>query len=511
MDDSELLRRYADEKSDDAFRELVRRHLSVVYAAALRQVHGDAHLAQDVAQRVFITLAQKARSLRGQRALVGWLYTAARYEGARVVRSEMRRRRREAGAAAMETFDSTALPEEQLRTVLDEAMTQLGGSEREAVLLRFFSGHSFAEIGGVLQISEEAARKRVDRALDKLRENLGRRGMVSTASALATALNAYAAPAVSPTLMAAVTAGVCQQLATTTAVPLALFMSSTKALALAAGVLVLAGALVWHDRNTLAQAETRRATATAELASANDREAKLAAELALVRHDVAEAEKPATPPRRNGARVAATRVAATGPAAAAYLSDPKFRELTRTSAKARVHLEFQRLYRQLGLTSEQIARFEDIMAQQDQARYDAAIVRANGGDEQTVYQRSGPEWSQAMRELLGNHGFTQLQDYLKTTAVRAFVDNFAVQATAIGTPVSPELSDRIAALALANDATYQQGKGTNPGNVNWNAVWDPAAKLLNPDQLALLQRTVEVWSLQKQVSLRFKPTANAQP
>jgi RNA polymerase sigma factor (sigma-70 family) len=497
MDDSELLRCYADEKSDDAFRELVQRHLPVVYAAALRQVHGDAHLAQDVAQRVFITLARKARALSGQRALVGWLYTAARYEGARAVRSEMRRRRREAGAAVMETSDSTTVPEEQLRTVLDEAMTQLGGTEREAVLLRFFSGHSFADIGRVLQISEDAARKRVDRALDKLRENLGRRGMVSTASALGMALNTYAAPALSPTLTSAVTAGVCQQLATT-AVPFALFMSSTKAIAIAAGVLALAGGLILYDRSAAERANAQRVATAAELAAAKVDQAKLAADLTALRRDLAEAEAPRPAPQ------ATSRTATAAPA---YLSDPQYRELAGASMKARFHLEFQRLYRQLQLSPEQIERFETIMVRQDQAKFDAAIVRADGGDEQTVYKRSGPEWNKAMHELLGDEGFSQLQGYLRSWRVRAFVDGFAVQSSAIGAAVTPDQAEQLSALALANDDMYQHGKGTDPGTVNWSAVWDPAARVLNPQQLALLQRTVEVWSLQKQISLRFKSDA----
>jgi RNA polymerase sigma factor (sigma-70 family) len=494
MDDTELLRRYADEKSDQAFRELVQRHLPVVHAAALRQVHGDAHLAQDVAQRVFVALAQKARSLRGQRTLVGWLYTAARLEGARAIRTEMRRRRREETAAAMETNESPAASDAPLHLVLDEAMTELGGGEREAVLLRFFAGQSFGEIGRVLEISEEAARKRVDRAVEKLHTNLTRRGVTSTASALAAALSAYAAPAVSPTLTAAVTAGVSQQLAAGSAVPLALFMSSSKAVVIAAGVLALAGGFIVYDRSIVRDAEEQRRRAEANLAAASDRQAKLTAQLAGLQHEITEAEKPvpaAPPPRAPGA-------------APAYLTNPDFRQLVRASTKARWHLEFQRLYRQLNLSAAQIEQFEAFMTRQDEAYIDAALVRADGGDEQTVFKRSGAEWSQAMRDLLGEGGFTQLKDYLRARPVRAFVDNFAVQSAATGTGLTAEQADQLALLALANDPMYQNGKGTDPGTVNWSGVWDPAAKLLSREQLALLQRTVEVWALQKQVALHFK-------
>lgn len=502
MDDAELLRSYVDQRSEEAFRELVRRHLAVVHAAAERQVNGDAHLAEDVAQRVFISLARKARALSQHRSVVGWLYTAARLEGARAVRSELRRRRREEGAAAMHSSDSPELSAEQLRPVLDEAMAELGAEEREAVLLRYFSSEPFAEIGRLLDVSEEAARKRVDRALDKLRQALGRRGIASTGSALAGALSAVAAPAISPSLTATVTAGVCQQLAAGSALPLTVFMSSTKAIAVAAGVLAVAGGLIWYDHAAAQQAEEQRATVMNELAAAKTAQAKLAAEIAALNREIADAEKPrpAPAPARSTANVAP-----------AYLSDPEYRQVALASSKAQRHLEFQRLYRQLNLTPEQIDRFEAIMSLQDGAKLDALVVRSSGGDEQTVYKRSGPEWSNAMHELLGPDGFSQLQDYLRSRAVRAFIDGFAVQTSTIGAGITPAQSDQLAALALANDSTYQQGKGTDPGRVNWNAMWEPAAKLINADQLALLQNVVEVWSLQKQVSIRLRSERGLSP
>src|SRR5579871_3098726 len=77
--DSELLRRYADERSEVAFAELVRRHLDLVYSVALRQVAGDVHLAEDVAQQVFAALARKAGTLVGRPALSGWLYRSAHF------------------------------------------------------------------------------------------------------------------------------------------------------------------------------------------------------------------------------------------------------------------------------------------------------------------------------------------------------------------------------------------------------------------------------------------------
>jgi RNA polymerase sigma factor (sigma-70 family) len=172
MDDFELLQAYTDKRSEDAFRELVQRHLPLVHAAALRQVNGDAYLAQDVAQRVFISLARKAHRLGRHHSIVGWLYTAARLEGCRAVRTELRRRRREQGAAVMNSTDASEISSDRLRAVLDDAMAELEGDDREVMLLRYFSGRTFGDIGRTLKVSEDGARKRVSRALDKLRGRL---------------------------------------------------------------------------------------------------------------------------------------------------------------------------------------------------------------------------------------------------------------------------------------------------------------------------------------------------
>ncbi|HUR60419.1 MAG TPA: sigma-70 family RNA polymerase sigma factor, partial [Opitutaceae bacterium] len=207
MDDAQLLRAYVTDRSEDAFRELVRRHIAVVHGVARRQAGIDAHLADDVTQRVFVLLAQKAPAVAGHASLVGWLYTAARLESLRAARGEARRRNRETQAIDMNAPHDRAPGEpawEELQPVLDDAMSQLGAADRDAVLLRYFSGRSFAEVGRALDISEEAARKRVDRAVDKLRAVLGRRAIVSTSTALCTALGAHAAPVVADNMIAAV-------------------------------------------------------------------------------------------------------------------------------------------------------------------------------------------------------------------------------------------------------------------------------------------------------------------
>ena len=188
---TELLRRYVAERSEPAFAELVRRHVDLVYSAALRQVAGEVPTAQDVTQAVFSDLARQAPRLTRHSSLTGWLYTSTRYLAAKARRTEQRRRAREQEAYAMNQLLQSPETDPvwtELGPILDDAMHELGAVDREAVLLRYFESRPLAEIGTRLGLSENAARMRVDRALDKLRAALAKRGVTSTATALAAVL-----------------------------------------------------------------------------------------------------------------------------------------------------------------------------------------------------------------------------------------------------------------------------------------------------------------------------------
>jgi RNA polymerase sigma factor (sigma-70 family) len=496
MDDFQLLRAYVTERSEDAFRALVQRHIGLVRGVAVRQAGIDSHLADDITQRVFVILAQKAAKLTEHIALAGWLYTAARLESLKAARQEARRRNRETYANDM-TADHNSADDvvwDELQPVLDDAMSRLGAAEREAVLLRYFSGRSFAEVGGALRISEEAARKRVDRAVEKLRTLLGRHGLVSSSSALCTALGTHAAPAVADNLVLKVVAGACQAGAAGAVAPLAMFMSSTKVAAAIAGVvLLLAATSVVRDASLHAAAEARRDDAAATYAHSQSEQAAARREAAQSQRERSVADV------RGGAAVVAPPTPSR-----AYLQDPIYRDLARTASLALRHLGFQRFYRQLGLTPEQTRRFEEIMARQDQANLDGQIARDLGRDEQEIYRQSGPEWSKAMRELLGDSGKKHLEDYLRALPLRYFVDATAARSYASAEPITLAQADQLIAIVLQHTPIYQQGKGTDPAKVSWNEVWGPAAQILTSEQLAAFENSVEVWSLQKRVSLARK-------
>jgi RNA polymerase sigma factor (sigma-70 family) len=238
--DSQLLDTFARTRSEGDFAELVRRHVNLVYSAAVRQVNGDAHLAEDVAQTVFIDLARKAKTLAGRESVTGWLYTSAHFAAAKVVRGEARRRQREERFMSEPIQENAPAAEwDTLRPLLDEAMHDLKEPDREAVLLRYFENRPFAEVGARLGLNENAARMRVERALEKLRAVLAKRGVTATAG-LAAALSANAVQMAPARLATALTAGSVATAGTSTMVLLKI-MTATQ-IKLGLGAMVVAGA-----------------------------------------------------------------------------------------------------------------------------------------------------------------------------------------------------------------------------------------------------------------------------
>lgn len=249
--DPVLLQRHAG-GDQTAFAELVRRRVDFVYHVALRRTRGDAHLAQDITQQVFIVMAERASKLARHPALLGWLHRCACQRAAHAVRTEARRRVREHAAVSDPALAGAAeVAWETLAPELDEALGDLREPERELVLARYFAQASFAEIGARFGVSEAAAQMRLARALDKLRGALVRRGVTSTASALGVALTSHAAAAAPASAVASVTAACSAATAMAAsagglgAAAAATFMSSAKGLGIV-GVSALAiGGASW--------------------------------------------------------------------------------------------------------------------------------------------------------------------------------------------------------------------------------------------------------------------------
>lgn len=217
-EDSALLRDYVANQSEAAFRTLVERHVDMVYATALRQI-GDAHLAEEATQAVFIALARKARGLSSSTILAGWLFRAAQFAAAKVHRAELRRKHWELQAAQMElnTSDSAAAWL-QMAPQLNEALNELKEPDRDALLLRFFESKTMAQVGSALGTSEGAAKMRIARALEQLRGIFQTRGVVLPVTVLAAALSTATTQAAPAGLAAAIATSAF--LKSTTTIPL---------------------------------------------------------------------------------------------------------------------------------------------------------------------------------------------------------------------------------------------------------------------------------------------------
>jgi len=247
MEDQQLLREYVARNSDEAFTELVRLHLGLVYSAVLRKV-GDRSAAEDVTQTVFTLLAQKARTLGPQVVLAGWLYQTACFKAAQHQRAESRRQHREQEAATMQDTNGPSEPEwEKIEPLLDDAMQAMNETDRAAILLRFFQQKRLREVGLALGVEEDAARKRVDRALEKLRDWFASRGVAYSSASIAALLSAeaaQAAPTMAVTTVSAIALKAAAGVAGTAAKSLSILTAMKLKHALIAGSILLLGVAV---------------------------------------------------------------------------------------------------------------------------------------------------------------------------------------------------------------------------------------------------------------------------
>ncbi len=242
--DRELLERYASQSDSEALREWIRWRIDLVYSVASRVLGGDPHLAEDVTQQVLTTAAQRAGELARHPAPGGWLFHHTRFTAAKLVRSRQRRQQRE-HLAAMDPALNSEPPVDwsRIRPEIDAALDALPDRDRDAVILRYFEQADYGAIGERLQLSANAARMRVDRALEKLSIQLGRRGIRSTAAALGTALGTHAVSAAPPGLAATVTGAALAGTSTLTLTSTSL-LAMLKAPLVATAVVIATGTLL---------------------------------------------------------------------------------------------------------------------------------------------------------------------------------------------------------------------------------------------------------------------------
>jgi RNA polymerase sigma factor (sigma-70 family) len=493
IDDAALLRRYAHERAEDAFAELVRRRLNLVYSVALRRTGGDAHLAADIAQCVFAALARRAATFSRDAVLAGWLYTTTRHIAIDTVRARQRREAREQEAHAMQQLDSSSAPHlawEQLRPVLDDVMDDLPAHDREAVLLRFYQGRAFGEIGAVLGLGEDAARMRVDRALDKLRALLARRGVTSTSTALAVVLAEQAVSA-APAGLAATVMGTALSTGGAVAFDLFSFMTTTHVISIgaAAAVLLSIGTVVYTgqaERATASAVESAQREHLARLAQQREIEqrAKSAeAAVAQLQQSLVEARTAAANALKTAEARRTAQTVAAAPAGqtprdqlaegTAYLAaHPEVKQALVERSRARVASRFLPLYAALKLTPAQIEQFETLQIESEGISGNGMMLRPGTG-------LSRAEVEQRTRELLGEAGYLQYQEAARLIPGRVFATALGRALYFTDTPLTGQQAQQFAEIVsqLDRDRRGQTGR-------DWDALLEQAKSVLSAPQLS---------------------------
>jgi RNA polymerase sigma factor (sigma-70 family) len=490
VDDAELLRRYAENRSEEAFAEFVQRHLNLVYAAALRRLSGDSHRAAEVAQTVFTAAARDAARLSRHVVLTGWLYSATRNAAIDVIRVERRRQQREQESLLRHEMNTSSETDwEQMRPVLDEAMDELDSRDRDAVLLRYFQGTSFGEIGRKLSLTEDAARMRVTRAIERLRALLARRGVTSTSAALSSVLVEQASTAAPAGLSATITG---QAFSTLVAEGVGVATSNVAAhftgAKAAIGFGIAAAAIVI---GVVVSRESARTDSTPSLAAPAAQNFVIAPTPNETRSDPAPASI---------AKVSTPSVPALDPAEFTrelqfrLHSDPEMLRLNREEYRTIARFGYASLHAALGMTAEQIEQFETLLIEKAKVGVDLAAVRYLQGWEETdpeflafktvaVERRVHPLDAQ-LRALLGDAGYRQFQQIKPVGGVRTLLDAL----TAAG-----EQPDAASALSLPKALTSTIAKPTDPAasppewsDLNWDEVLAQAQGVMSERQLAVL-------------------------
>jgi RNA polymerase sigma factor (sigma-70 family) len=511
-EDRDLLNRYSVERSEAAFEEYVQRHLGFVYATALRATYGDVHAAADICQQVFVKVARESGRLATHEAPMGWLYVSTRNAARTFMRSEHTRRKHEQAFGDLNDSAASDAHWETLRPFLDEAVDELSPVDREAVLLRFFENHPFAEIGSRLALSENAARMRVERAVDKLHGILSARGIVSTAAALGLTISAHAGATVPGGLamsvayaahaaagQAAVSAGVLT------------FMTTSKTFTTVLAAMAILGFTVCiHQWNSAQRAQKSAADAFAQTSALRE-------ELRLVTDQLRQLEKQeatrqageTTPPSGSAVNETSRRdtgAGASSPPAAGVspFSSPGYVE----ASQKRFIVSLARygpLYQKLGLKPEQITAFERVLVEKNQSILDIWAEAAKQGispnDPSILKMTSGPiaTGEAELRSLLGSQ-FETYKEYSKTLNARSLVSTLAGNIYYTDSPLKGAQGELLAEVIALNTEQKKKPLVTDrEGQIiyktytetDWEKVRQTAQTILSPTQLQMLQSLIE--------------------
>jgi RNA polymerase sigma factor (sigma-70 family) len=469
-EDEKLLAEYSQTQSEAAFREIVSRYLNLVYSTALRLVAGDAHRAEDVAQTVFVALAGNAGKLPPKVMLGGWLHRHTCFVAANTMRGERRRLAREREAVEMNSLDdNTGADFLQLAPLLDETINQLDQADRTAILLRFFEQKDFRVIGERLESSEDAARMRVNRAVEKLRELLAQGGIRTTSGALSAAIAASSVEAAPLGLAAKISAvAVSGAAATTTTIVAAtktIAMTTLQKIAVAAALTVAVGAGLYQAKKAAdARAENQRLQA---------QQAPLAEQIQQLQQERAAliAENTKLESGQNQKELLALRGKvtllsneATKDAAkkawnpmANMSSDPRMLEHMRVQSSRMVKRDYAKLFSNLNLPQVKADALNDLITKKHNANNDLMAKLISGNPDQSEMDKMGAETAnqkmavdEEIKQLLGADDYSKFQNYEGSLEQRSEIsgpEGFAQELPAGQKLTSDQTEQLISAMA----------------------------------------------------------------
>lgn len=482
MDDSELLRQYAQSHCEDAFATLVSRHIDMVYSAALRHV-ANHHQAEEITQAVFVILAQKARSLSPTTMLAGWLFRTVRFTAANYLRGEIRRARREQ-EACMDPNPSQNRSDvwQEVAPMLNDAIAGLREGDRNAIVLRFLQGKDYKAVAAALGGTEEAAQMRVGRALEKLRKLFGKRGVTLTATALSALMAAQGTQAAPLGLAASVTLGALQGTGLT-ASTLTLVEGTLKLMAwtklkltVGASVVLLLG-YQYHNNAVQAQhlAAAREQLQVGESAAAaqKSRIAELGQQTAAIMETRREQEQALVRLRARRAAGTKENQAKSAPRApttllSALLADPVARESQREELIGNARTRWGPVVKELKLKPEQAEKLYQIAGDSGMRNIESVAAFTEGKITAEAAVQAGTQAEQnatdQVRSMLGDEGLAKWEECNRSFPARSLGEQFDRQLGffALKPEQRQELRDLIeaepdkVAQSLAGDFTVHQ-------------------------------------------------------
>ena len=471
--DIQLLREYAEEKREGAFRELVARHTDFVYSAALRQVNSP-DLACDVAQGVFTDLARKARSVAEKRpegnSLAGWLHRSTRYAALNHLRDTRRREANERLAMEQLIINSESAPDwDLIRPVLDEALDSLDDEDRAALLLRYFENKSLREVGEALGTSDDTAQKRVSRATERLREFFSKRKVTIGASGLAVAISANSVQAAPAGLAATISTAALAGTAVTTLTALTTAKTITMTLlqkAIVITALGLVAGVAIYQAHQASQLREQNQTLQQQLApladqvqqlqherdQATNRLAGMSEELALAKKnpsDVLKLRGEVTTLRKEKSESESQS------AVSKLTADPTTRKALRDTQKLGMTALYADFAKNLNLTTEQTGQLNDLLADHVMDSIDLITQALHDGKSRgeidQMFASENAALQTKLSALVGPDGAAQYQDYTKNLGSTLSAAQFTAGLT--GDPAT--VADKKAQFTQAMEAATQ--------------------------------------------------------